>query len=170
MDVQLARINAAGRLLLVATLGAALLTSCSLEPEALPGELPTAPQAKELIDEVVRRAQADDFVGLCELGGPNCETILEAAGLDVPADPPTVAVNLPMREARGLGEPGNVRLVIVCGLAEDGDQYVTEIAVMWDGETLLAAEPVYWSGLTVSTSGSGAGEPEVPEASPPPGC
>jgi hypothetical protein len=174
MDLQLARVvPARGLLILRALVIAAGLGACStpIQSEPPPTDPPTAEQAEELFAEVVDRAESGDWTGLCELGGGNCEGVLEDAGMAAPASSPRIAVNETMREARGADESDSSRLLVVCGDADDGTPYVTEIAVIWDTDgDLIAAEPVYWSGLSVSTSGSGEGEPERTTADPPPGC
>lgn len=159
-------------LLVRAALLASILAACTTQvPTPAPSaDIPTAAEADALFSQVVERAQGGDFAGMCELGGSNCEAILEAAGDDVPSQDPRIVLNQTMAEARGSAESDAARLLVVCGVKDDGEVYVTEIAVLWRGDTLIAAEPVYWSGLGVSTSGSGINEPEGPPVSIPPDC
>jgi hypothetical protein len=152
-------------------LAAVLAVGCTTQPTATPSARagPTAAQAEELFADIVAVAVAGNLNRLCDFGTGNCESILEAAGTMVPSAAPRIAVNELMSVARGTHESDTARLLVVCGLADDGDRYVTEIAVLWEGTRLVAAEPIYWSGMRVSTSGTG-NESEPPPASPPPGC
>jgi hypothetical protein len=154
-----------------------LLASCTApssgalpDGDSPPLEPPTADQAEELFGRLVLLARAGDFNGLCELGAGSCEAILEMAGRNVPSADPSIVVNQTMTEARGAAESDTARLLVVCGVADSGESYVTEIAVMWNGTELMAGEPIYWSGLQVSTSGTGHDESEAPEMTTPPGC
>lgn len=139
-----------------------VITGCGTVPGALPrpeAGPPTAAEARAILAEVVARARAGDDAGFCELGGTACDATLQAAGRRAPAEPPFVALNVPMRDGRGAAESAEARLLVVCGATDDGRAYATEIAVVWRDGGLRAIEPIYWSGLRVSTA-PGDGWPE----------
>lgn len=155
-----------GTAALIALSACSVLTGSPDQPQP-----PSAAQAQAALADAVRLARAGEFVSLCQLGGGNCETILDTAGRDrVPSLAPIVVLNEPMREAKGPNESGSARLLVVCGRGVDGDIYATEIAVVWQGAEVRAIEPIYWSGLSVSTAGGTGVHSELPAPSPAPEC
>lgn len=113
---------------------------------------PTREEAVAFLAKVVDLAQRRDFTGLCELGGGNCERILEEAGREaVPVDAPNLVTDFVMmgtgpadaRSATG-------RVLVLCGVGRDGGQYRTEMLVFFSNVKLIAIEPVYWSGVTIA--------------------
>ena len=142
----------------------ALLAACSAALE--PASPPLEAEARHFVAEAVRLAQAGDFVGLCAMGGGNCERILETAGRDnVPLDAPTIVGvhTVPnQHHADGSWSAGG-QLVELCGTDRHGDKYETQMIVFRDkGDRLIAIEPIYWSGIGIITSGPGAVVPGPP--------
>ena len=146
---------------LVAALGAAC--SSTFTPPAPPSEA----EARAFVGEAVRLAEAGRFVELCEMGGGNCEEILEGAGADnVPTVPPTIArvyVVPNVHHADGSWSAGG-QMVEMCGTDGNGARYRTQMLVFRDhrGE-LIAIEPIYWSGIRIIAGQqppiAGAGHP-----------
>ena len=166
MDVERRIPRRLGRLApaaLVVAAGAA----CAPVPST--GDIPAYDEATSFLASVVALAQARDFDRLCGLGGGNCRSTLEDAGLDaVPATPPGIAgsrVVQPTQRSDGKTSTGGLVLQL-CGLDGLGRPYSTEMLVFRDGGKLLAIEPVYWSGMRIATDQDTPGEP----ASPFPGC
>ena len=140
---------------------AALLAACTPTPEPLPTEA----EALALFQEAFQRAQAEDFSGLCELGGGNCQRILEAAGRDVPREDPEVVVLRALQPSTN--RSGGIVLGI-CGSLNTGEPYYTEMLVFRDRgrqgglEGLHAIEPVYWSGVAIADDSEVGGEQTDP--------
>lgn len=139
----------------------AVLAGCS--PEYQPTAAPTVAETRAFIAEMVRLAQAGEFDQLCEMGGGNCERILETAGAaNVPADPPMVAriYEVPsVRHADGSWSQGG-QMVEMCGTDGSGADYKSQMLVFRDPhEGIIAIEPIYWSGLGIIAPG----EPPVAE-------
>lgn len=150
---------------------ALVLGGCSAELVSThtPEDPATEQEALDLLDEAVQRAEANDLAGLCGMGTGNCEGVLEAAGTLVPTDRPTIVINELMTDVKGDGEAEDARLLVVCGARGDGSTYVTEMAIIPGPDGFIVSEPVYWSGLQVSTGGAGSGN-EAPTPSIPPVC
>ena len=166
MDVERRVPRGLGRLVLAAFL-AADLVACA--PAASTGDIPTYAEATSFLASVVEFAQARDFDRLCELGGGNCRSMVQDAGLDaVPATPPGIAGSRVIKPTqRSDGTTTNGGLVLqVCGRDGLGRPYSTEMLVFRDGDTLLAIEPVYWSGIRIATDPNTPVEPDTPF----PGC
>ena len=133
----------------------AVLAGCS--PEYQPTAAPTVAETRAFIAEMVRLAQAGEFEQLCEMGGGNCERILETAGAgNVPADPPTVAriYEVPsVQHADGSWSQGG-QMVEMCGTDASGADYQSQMLVFRDPhEGIIAIEPIYWSSLGIIAPG-----------------
>lgn len=144
---------------------AILAGSCSSTYQ--PAAPPTEAETQAFVTQMVRLAQAGEFDRLCEMGGGNCEQILESAGVEnVPVDPPTVAriyVVPSVRHADGSWSQGG-QMVEMCGSDRSGAPYQTQMIVFHDPyQGVIAIEPIYWSGLSISVGA----EPPVAEPSDP---
>ena len=166
MDTECRVPRGLGRVALAAFVVAAA-TACA--PLASPGDIPTYDEATSFLASVVLLAEARDFDRLCGLGGGNCRSVIQDAGLDtVPATPPFIAGSRavkPTQRSDGTTTAGGLVLQL-CGLDGLGRPYATEMLVFRDGARLLAIEPVYWSGIRIAADQATPGEP----ASPFPGC
>ncbi len=145
---------------------ACLLGSCATTYQ--PADPPSLAETQAFVQRMVRLAQAGEFEQLCEMGGGNCERILETAGAsNVPLAPPTVAriyVVPSVKHSDDSWSQGG-QMVEMCGTGRNGDTYQTHMLVFRDPQQgVIAIEPIYWSGLSV---GVGA-EPPVTEPSPSP--
>ena len=128
---------------------------------------PTLAETRAFIAQMVELAQAGNFEQLCEMGGGNCEEILETAGPgNVPLDPPTVAriyVVPSVTHADGSWSQGG-QMVEMCGTDRKGAAYQSQMLVFRDPhEGIIGIEPIYWSGLSISVGA----EPPVTEPSDP---
>jgi hypothetical protein len=144
---------------------AILANGCS--PDYRPTAAPTVAETRAFIAEMVRLARAGEFEQLCEMGGGNCEVILETAGeTNVPPDPPMVAriYEVPSVEhADGSWSQGG-QMVEMCGTDGSGADYKSQMLVFRDPhEGIIAIEPIYWSGMGII---AGA-EPPVAEPTGP---
>jgi hypothetical protein len=144
---------------------AVLLGACSS------GYHPTAPptlaETRAFIAKMVQLAQAREFDKLCEMGGGNCERILETAGAtNVPADPPTVAriyVVPSVVHSDGSWSQGG-QMVEMCGTNGSGAPYQTQMLVFRDPtQGVIAIEPIYWSGIGINLD---AAQPVGPASHP----
>ncbi len=122
---------------------------------------PTREEATAFLARVVDLAQSRDFIGLCGLGGGNCEHILDQAGRDsVPVDAPALTADFVVM---GSGPPENRsaagRILVLCGTSRDDVQYRTEMFVFFSGTKLIAIEPVYWSGMSIARDNTTASGP-----------
>lgn len=128
-----------------------LAGGCS--PGYQPTAAPTVAETRAFIAEMIRLAQAGEFEKLCEMGGGNCERILETSGAEnVPDDPPVVAriYEVPsVRHADGSWSQGG-QMVEMCGTDGSGADYQSQMLVFRDPhEGIIAIEPIYWSGLGI---------------------
>jgi hypothetical protein len=140
------------RALLVAVAG--LVAGCSAgSPPA--GTIPTAEEARGLLDQLVSRARARDFEGLCALGDGNCEQSLEEAGRDaIPPRPPTIvgtSIIPTSTTAEGQRSFGGVVLVL-CGIDGHGEHYDSEMLVFHGGNGLRAINPIYWGRTRIAAT------------------
>ena len=131
---------------------AILAASCSSSYQPTPP--PTIAETQAFVAQMVRLAQAGEFEQLCKMGGGNCERILATAGAEnVPVDPPTVAriyVVPSVVHADGSWSQGG-QMVEMCGNERSGAPYQTQMIVFRDREQgVIAIEPIYWSGLSIS--------------------
>lgn len=126
---------------------------------------PTREEATAFLARIVDLSQRRDFIGLCDLGGGNCEHVLAEAGLEaVPVTAPTLAADFVIS---GSGPPedrsATGRVLVLCGSGRDGGRYRTEMFVFFSNSQLIAIEPVYWSGMTIATGNTTVSDPtEVP--------
>jgi hypothetical protein len=146
---------------------ALLLGACSpvFGPDQRLPEPPSDADARAYLARVVALAHAGDFDALCAVGGGNCERILEQAGPDVPTDDPTL-VGQRVEQPTAAGDLSSVggRILELCGRRDDGTLYYSEMIVFVDGRSLIAIEPIFWSGLHIASSSSAgvdAMDPEV---------
>jgi hypothetical protein len=166
MDVERRVPRGLGPLVLAPFLAAAAV-ACA--PVASTSAIPTYHEATSFLASVVALAQARDFDRLCGLGGGTCRSTLQGAGLDaVPATPPGIAGSRVVQPTQGTGGKTTAGGLVLqlCGLDGLGRPYSTEMLVFRDGATLLAIEPVYWSGMRIATDPTTPGEPALPF----PGC
>ena len=128
-----------------------LLVACTTPsgPGPRPSPPPSEADALALLQHVITLTRAGDFDGLCEVGGGNCEQILESAGRQPPRRDPVV-VGQRTQEAQLYDDSywsASQRILELCGLRDDGSTYYTEMGVSSDGSRLVAFEPVFWSSL-----------------------
>jgi len=119
--------------------------------------VPTLTEAEALVAQIEAAAHGGDVDSICEFGGGNCQQVLAAAGRDLPVDPPTIigARSLAATEAADGSWTAAAQILVVCGEKADGHPYRTEMLIFFEGERLIAIEPVYWSGLTVAQGAGG---------------
>lgn len=142
----------------------AILAGCATYRPSPP---PTLAETQAFVAQMVQLAQAGELEQLCEMGGGNCERILETAGTqNVPTDPPTVAriyVVPSVEHSDGSWSQGG-QMVEMCGVDRSGTQYQTQMIVFRDPQQgVIGIEPIYWSGLSISVGA----EPPVAEPSDP---
>lgn len=130
---------------------AILASSCTSYHPTPP---PTVAETEAFVARMVSLAQAGQFEQLCEMGGGNCEHILESAGAqNVPLDPPAVAriyVVPSIEHADGSWSQGG-QMVEMCGNDRNGAPYQTQMIVFRDPhEGVIGIEPIFWSGLSIS--------------------
>jgi hypothetical protein len=109
-----------------------------------------------LVNKVVDLALSHDFQGLCSLGTPECEKVLNDTGTDtVPTAAPRIVsvTTVANREmSPGTWAPGGV-LFLLCGLDGKSQAYHSELLVFdnHQGTGLVAEEPVFWGGLNIGS-------------------
>ncbi len=148
-----------------------LVASCQSGTNA--DRVPTRDEAVTLLDQAVRLARAGNFVGLCQLGGGNCEDVLATAGREaVPLEAPTVVGDFALSPTP-LGNGGvdvGGRVLVLCGSDARSRPYRTEMVVFFRNGSLKAIEPIYWSGMTIGASAIPVTASQPPSASPPISC
>lgn len=148
------------------------MAGCALAlPERGPLPAPSVEEARALLDEIVDAALERDFDRLCASASGTCEGELEGNDALAPDAPPAVVdveVYRPVGDADAWTS-GGVTFVL-CGADAAGDPYESEVLVFDDGERLLAAGAVFWTGTGVSFAPPGEHVTVAEPASRPSRC
>ena len=158
----------------LAVVAIALLIAGCAAFQPPPNEPPPPPpldEARAHLERVIQAGLARDWNGLCALASGTCEQELRGNESLAPKQAPDVAefeVLEPIGNADGWSS-GGVRFTL-CGTDGAGNPYESQVLVFDDGERLLAAAAVYWTGTGVSFAPPGNGVPKAEPSDAPSQC
>jgi hypothetical protein len=120
---------------------------------------PTTEAALGYLDQVVALVAGGDVLSVCSLGSGTCAHDLRNADLTaVPRTSPAVLgtrVVAPSQRPDGIWMAGG-RVLEVCGIDGNDRPYYSELLVFYDGDRLISTNPLFWSGIRVTTSATTA--------------
>jgi hypothetical protein len=142
-------------------LGILAMAAVACSPSA---DIPTEPEARAFLQDVVSAAQAGDMNHLCELA--NCLRDDFVNPPKVPSNPPTVVTTWVLDQSttpQGQQTSGG-RVLVLCGRDADSQPYRSEMLVIRANGKLHTASYKYWLSGSVGASGSPttASEPPTP--------
>ena len=130
-----------------------------------PAQLSRAEAERELarVVALASKAPPEEFCSSPGVLEGHCRAHLEVGGAVPPSRPPVV---LGTRDNLGLRSPGLI--LEICGTRHDGSVYFTDFLVVRVEGQLEVPDPVYWSGVSVSTGAPGelTAAPEPTPATP----
>jgi hypothetical protein len=137
---------------------AAVVIGCAPMVSTAP-PMPTSEAALAYFDQVVHLVGRGGVLSICTLGSGTCAHDLRNADLTlVPRTLPKVigtrAIDSSQR-ADGSWVGGG-QVLEVCGVDGHNRPFYSELLVFYHGDRLVSTNPLYWSGLRVSTSGTTA--------------
>jgi hypothetical protein len=131
-----------------------LAIGCAPTANTAPGT-PSSEAALAYFDNVVDLVERGDVLSICTLGSGTCAHDLRNADLtSVPRTLPRVIgtrVIASTPKADGTWIVGG-QVLEVCGVDGHNEPFYSELLVFYDGDRLVSTNPLYWSGLRVSTS------------------
>jgi len=131
-----------------------LLVGCANGPD---GRIPTSAEARAQLARLVALAQLGDFDALCRMAdgqtSPNCVTLFDGAGRAVPRTVPVVVAE---RTIEPDEQTAGGRVLTICGHADDGRVYASEMLVFYDAGRLEVIQPIWWSGTTIQSASAGS--------------
>jgi hypothetical protein len=133
---------------------AAIIVGCAPIANTAP-PIPTAEAALAYFDEVVDLVERGGVHSICTLGSGTCAHDLRNADLtSVPGTLPSVVgtrVVASSPKADGTWAVGG-RVLEVCGVDGHNRPFYSELLVFYEGDRLVSTNPLYWSGLRVTTA------------------
>jgi hypothetical protein len=142
----------------------AALVACAPTANTPPRE-PTQEAALAYFSQIVGLVERGDIRSICMFGSGTCSHDLRNADLSaVPATPPKVIgtrLLVSTQEADGTWNIGG-QVLQVCGVDGHNRPFYSELLVFYDGDRLISANPLYWSGMRVATSDTNDQSPSPP--------
>lgn len=140
---------------------AAVVIGCAVMPRTTP-PMPTSEAALAYFNQVVDLVERGEIFSICTLGSGTCAHDLRNADLTlVPRTLPKV-IGTRVIDSRQRADGSWViggQVLEVCGVDGHNRPFYSELLVFYDGDGLVSTNPLYWSGLRVSTSGTTAHAP-----------
>ncbi len=138
----------------------ALAIGCTSGGSQQPGGIDEA-EARALLFQAEEFAAAQDIEGLCGMGGSVllCQSFWREAGEweAVPAEDPEIMDSYALEStALSVGQRTGGRILVVTGVDGLGRPFKTDFLVFDAGSHgLVPYNPIYWSGVRISSPGSG---------------
>jgi hypothetical protein len=120
---------------------------CGGSAVALPH--PSDSEARQDLQTIVDLAQRQDWAGLCDHGGQECQTQLSKlhATTTAPKTAPTVLLPVDVPDqTSGNGVAQGGRLLEVCGLDGSGDAYDTRVLFFGHPSDFTVIGALFWTG------------------------
>lgn len=131
----------------------AVVVACAGGPDR---RIPTSSEARTELVRLVGLAQRGDFDALCRMAdgqtSPNCVAILDGAGRDVPGAAPVIVAERTIEPDEGTA---GGRVLTLCGHADDGSPYESEMLIFYDSGRLEVIQPIWWSGAKIQSASGG---------------
>jgi hypothetical protein len=149
---------------LIAILG--LSAACSTTgADYTPPPPPSMEAAREYLTQLVTLVSHNGAGAACSMGASTCAQSLQRSDpAAVPRTAPRIVGTrvLLAKQTSGGGWEAAGRVLMLCGRDGIDRPYYSELLVFQDGDRLIAADPLYWTGTTVATNPISGRTPDSP--------